>query len=390
MIASLKEKTKALLAKDQLKEALNMLKRSIDEKSELMGAIVIRAGELKRMKKQFYGGVLGWEEYSTERNKLSNALLLLLADVETEDLKLFNQNIGLLADKIKNLPFRPVGKLHLVNCDRIKAYKKYATFFRPRQSLPHQFYFCVGCPTQKPASFAERLIYEIIEDVLIDDDGAIEYERMLINVKGSMVERLFFQPLPLGIDKNASILKFQKYFGQRLQHLGLDKYCVEDFIASKGMILPYKYFIFAFEIEVDDWDDEMVAYLEWIIDSFRKAKKTTSCYLFFFVINMPQAHKEINETVLQRINELTTKSNNDCLLLTEYNPVPQEQIIKWFRSANNNANPNQFEEILNYFGEMLIQQKRWDGQSDFDMMDVEELQAIVYHTYLKHRKNIYV
>lgn len=390
MIDSFKAEIKNLIAKDELKKALDLLMQSINDDSELMTAIVIKAGAFKRTKKQFHAGVLSDQEFSVKKNKMMNAVLFLLEEIENEDLHGYDHATDILHNAIKALPFRSVGKVHLVNCDRIQAFKKYTTFFRPRQSLPHQFYFCAGCPTQKPASFAERLIYEIIDDVLIDDESAIEYERIMIDIKGSMVERLRFHPLPVGIDKHASILKFQKYFGQRLQHLGLDRCSIDDFIAKQGIILPYKYFVFAFEIEVDDWDDELLDYLHWIVDTFRKAKKASSCHLFFFVINMPKSNHQLNEKVINDINQLIEKSADDCLLLTDYHPVPQDEVMKWFRRTNNNANPNQLKEIIRFFEQNLIQQNRWDGQSNYNMMDVEELQELVYHIYLKHYEKVFL
>ena len=99
---------------------------------------------------------------------------------------------------------------------------------------------------------------------------------------------------------------------------------------------------------------------------------------------MPETYRDKEALILNDLNKLVSIAKDKGLILNEYQSIAKEHILKWFRSINNNANPNQYQQILNIFEENLIQQDQSDSNALYKMTNVEELQGIVYSTYLKH------
>ena len=79
-------------------------------------------------------------------------------------------NYASLLSAIEQLGIDPdneISALHLVNCDRTGQAKTFRRLFnRWEGKCDFQFHFVCGCPTEMPASFSKRLIFEIICDKL--------------------------------------------------------------------------------------------------------------------------------------------------------------------------------------------------------------------------------
>ncbi|MEQ1746531.1 MAG: hypothetical protein ABMA02_13960 [Saprospiraceae bacterium] len=78
-----------------------------------------------------------------------------------------------LREKVLDLVLtEPLGRLHLVNCDRHELRDRFEAGFDQRQNhlhAPNHYYMLSSCPTQMPPSLGERMVYELLGDLL--DDG---------------------------------------------------------------------------------------------------------------------------------------------------------------------------------------------------------------------------
>lgn len=183
--------------------------------SEYNKLIITRLCQFQSAKKQFIGGLLSDKEFQLLQTQITHALLIILDELDENDLNPLPSNAWNQA--LQDLALGPMGKLQLVNCDRNEPFNSFASFFQKDSALSHQFYFIAGSPTQKPSSFAERIIYEIVEDKqLLDNDLVVEFEHETVNLGDSQTERVKFHPLPIGLNAASSQLKFKKYFSERM------------------------------------------------------------------------------------------------------------------------------------------------------------------------------
>lgn len=385
-----KKEIQNLLTQGFYKNAIDRLCESVVENSMWKQSIIQNSGIFEQNESDYnLKGIIPRNEYELQRNKVSNALLTIANALTENDLaSTIEQQNGYIAD-IAQLDIEPLGKIQLVNSDRQSPFSNYTNFFRQHLKLPHQFYFIVGCPdTQQPRSFAERAIYDIIENVLIDETNAIDYEREIRQTGVTTVERIKIPNLPLGIDADTHQRKFRKYFATRLARFNHENVAIEDFIVSKTLQLPFKYFTFIFQIDVDLWDTEVTKYLQWLIETFKKNAQTQPTFLFFLVVNFRGAYKIPGAKPLALETILTSDNADICCLITDLIPMSANEISNWFQSGTEYKFPvYKINNIITKFTEFLVSNnRRTQNDINFNMVDVEELQEAVYVAALKNDK----
>ena len=311
-MSDLKNLLKNSISEGRLEDVFDKLRACFPNGSDNNNAVIIQQSTWKEVNNKFNGGLFTLQDLQTEQNTISFKLLRLIDQIPDMDFE----------KTISELELSEIGTISLVNCNRNTSFTSFKSFFRQHKTIPFQFYFIVGCPSQEPDSFAERLIYEVIDDVLVGEDSAIDFVRWKENVAGVEVERVDIPSLPIGMDVDKSQLKFKKDFGKRLQRFNMTDVSLEDFVNEKAAQLPYNYFTFLYQLEADDWESDVTTqYLEWVVETFKKNKANQPTFLFYIVVNMENAHIQKQDAVISEIQKILTNHADSCTLIDNLLPV---------------------------------------------------------------------
>lgn len=381
MLDPFRKQLQQLISDGQLNRAFEQLRNGVAAHSEYNKLIITRLCQFQSAKKQFIGGLLSDKEFQLLQTQITHALLIILDEIDENDLNPLPSNAWNQA--LQDLALGPMGKLHLVNCDRNEPFNSFASFFQKDSALSHQFYFIAGSPTQKPSSFAERIIYEIVEDKqLLDNDLVVEFEHETVNLGDSQTERVKFHPLPIGLNAASSQLKFKKYFSERMgqNHLPVS---LDTFFDSRDKHVQFNYIALVFQLESERLNAEVGRYIQWIVEQFRQSVDGQPRFLIFFVIHVPSAKLFQSVRPLPEIQDIVDQASDCCLLIENLKPVSRDAICAWFRSVSTLPDELKIETVIDGFTQQLQHAQRWDGKSDFNMMDVERLLEQVYLHWLK-------
>lgn len=297
---------------------------------------------------------------------------------EAYGLDVFEES-SLLEDKIRSITIdAEIGAIHLVNCNREKSRDTFWDAFDENldRQNPFQFYFLLGCPSQQPDSFGERMIYELINEELDGEFNGINY----ISRPDSL--RVKIEDLPLGRNLRNSKKDFKKYFTKRF---GIDT----DFEAYLQTGLPKlekhsDYVVTVFDLNASKWNNELMQeYLQWIIDAFGAANDEVPQFLFFFAFFIKGAHHgELSgkeKDTLEGIKEIVTKNEGKCTLLSQLLPVPNKLLEDWVRDLGE-GNQAKIEDLIKTIVQGLPKEKQviFSDKELLDMTDIERFQEIVY------------
>lgn len=156
---------------------------------------------------------------------------------------------------------------------------------------------------------------------------------------------------------------------------------LDTFFEVKDKCLQFNYITLVFQLESARWDTEVSRYVQWIMECFRQSPEGHPKFLIFFVIHTPQTPHSTG--ALSEIQRVVHEAPDGCLVLENLNPVNREALCAWFRNVSTIPDELKIETIIDGFARQLQYQLRWDGRSDFDMMDVEPLFERVYLKWLK-------
>ncbi|MEL7423712.1 MAG: hypothetical protein AAFN81_12010 [Bacteroidota bacterium] len=385
MLDELRKKVRKLLTKSKTEDALKVLADAIHQDSLYSDAVLVRHSQFTLATKQFIAGVIKSSEWEEQQHEINHSLLLLLGQLDASDLHWQSSDETGLARAVADLPLRDLGVLDLVNCDRHRAFSRAVEFLRVNRDSSSQFFFLLGHAEQRPSSFAERLAYEIAQSLQAEKDQIVDYEQVRHRIGEYPLDRLCFQPLPRGLFVSASKQMFKRYLGQRLQKYGLETSLDTLLARDVQQEWPFAVLTFAFTIDITYWDNEILTYLEWLVQTFgpQQAGKGPAFY-FFFVLDFPEKTSIEQHRITRALQKLVREEvPSGGLLLTDHPPVSADDIAHWLRKVSNAANPTQIQEVLNQFCEVLKQQDHWDERADIAMMHVEALQEIVFQRQLK-------
>ena len=372
-----------LLATANTPSVLARLKAVLSEKSPYFDAVFIQSGTLKSLENQQIAGTIGLSEYKIEQTRICDALLKLIDNLTPDDLK--TGNITALENQIAALKLSPLGKIKLVDCDRETTYADFKTAYRNIRNLPFQFYFITAQATAQPANFAERVIYEIIDNTLKGSDLAINFPRKICKRTGTERVDVPFLPFDDFGDLTDNEPLFRQHFAERMQRFGLDKLSIEALVAEPSTRLPYRFFTFLFRIDFDEWGwtDDLTAYLEWIVRTFKANSSKDPLLTFQFVFIVSSAKNNIAENVQIRSGiERILRGCNDAekqpaVWLEKFSQVPTADLNAWFLKLTNDQNQGQIQKIINDSTAGLAV----NGQ--VNMADLEELFVTVYNVSQK-------
>lgn len=371
---NLKDQLKRFIGEDNMEGVFAALRSCFPSESMENKAVIIQTSQFKRIQDETLMGLMTDETFNVEKNRIRTILLTLIDRLPEVDFE----------NDLDFLEMSDIGVISLVNCDRISPFNTFKSFFKKHQKLPFQFYFIIGCPHQEPDSFAERLIYEVIEDVLVGEESAIDFMRGKELIQGIEVERVDIPLLPMGMDAEKSQLKFKKEFGKRLARFNMTDVSLEDFVSAKAAQLPYNYFTFIYQIEADDWDDTTATYLQWIIETFRKNNVHQPTFLFYFVINMENAHVQLRTEVMEEVQKILTPNDDACTVIDQLMPVQPDDISRWIRSYGERSQAKIDAVVKKFSNSLALQGKMKDG-STIDMTDMEQFQEKIYAHYVRRK-----
>lgn len=272
-----------------------------------------------------------------------------------------------------------IGEVHLVNCNReppARNFWKAFDEFTGRNNR-FQFYFIVACPTQQPASFAERMIYEVIIEELEEQIGSMHYVRQADS------RRVCVEDLPLGRNLSNSQRDFKKYFSRRFS-LGETETSFEDYLRTGLPKLRYEYVATVFDLNAGRWDTEMMGqYLNWIMDTFTDTPVNVPNFIFFFVIFLRNAHVQPlqgrEKAIFEDIAAIVGQNLQRATLISELVPVPVELLEDWIRDLGE-LSQSRIEDVVKAIVAELSPEKQDKFRQDklLDMTDVERFQALIY------------
>ncbi len=385
MLDELKKKVRKLLEKGETEAALKTLLKCLHQDSPHFHSLLVRQGEFALANKQLSASIINTQEWEEQQHKINHALLLLLDQLGISDLRWQLDMHAELKRAVNDLPLRILGILDLVNCGRHSTLSRALEFLRVDRDSNSHFFFLLGHETQRLSSFAERLAYEIAQPTQADKNEMVDFEQEPYHIGEYTLDRLRLQPLPSGLSISTSQQMFKRYLGKRLQKYGLEAKLETLVSGNVQQKWPFAALTFAFTINEVNWNDQLLAYLEWLVQTFgsRKSGKGPAFY-FFFIIGFQDegtiAQHRITRSLQKMIREQVP---NNSVLLTDYAPVSVDDVADWLRKVSPAANPTQIQEVVQQFCEVLKQQNQWGEHTDINIMQVEALQEIVFQRQLK-------
>ena len=379
------------IADGGLSEALELLFEQVNDSADRYIDVCANKARLTTCEREYKNGVLDVEEYSKQRNLIRVAVLDIVQHLVEKDIK---PRKSPLTEAIAALNLALMPKVALVNVDRNVPFMAFESGFEATSSLPYQFYFIVGCPEQQPQHFAERTVYEIIAQVLINDEKAIHYKREPFKIGNETIERVCIEPLPFsgfGLESCKNLLKAR--LQERTAHLQLQFNSVEEFAALSDARLPYRFFTLVFSIDLDGamggkWHKNLTPYLEWLIETFRANHTALPTFQFVFIVHKRDIHRTPDPGLEQALNELIAKFNpkpsapaalpNPCVRIDGFVPVAKEELKSWLTTLTKQRQQYLVDAVLDEYAQKLRTANRWDGVSYLDMAEIEELILEVY------------
>lgn len=383
LLDSLKTELRQSLAAADAPSVLARLKAVLSEESTYFDAVFTQSGNLKTLENQQIAGIIGASDLKVQQTRIVDALLKLIDNLTPEDLK--NTNITALEKQIAALKLSPLGKIKLVDCDRESTYSDFKTAYRSIRNLPFQFYFITAQSSAQPANFAERVIYEIIDNTLKGSDLAINFPRKVC--KRTAAERVDVPFLPFDDfgDLSDNEPLFRQHFAERMQRFGLDKTPIETLVSEPSARLPYRFFTFLFRIDFDEWGwtDDLTAYLEWIVKTFKAnpTKDPLLTFQFVFIISSAKNNVSENPQIRSGIERILRGCNDaekqPAVWLEKLAAVPTTDVNAWFLKLTNDQYQAQIQRIISDATAGLA------VNNAVNMADLEELFLTVYNVSQK-------
>lgn len=372
-----KETIRQLLASGQLEEVFRHLAQHLPTESSLYGETAILQSQYGNLQSQKSLRLISFQEEELARNGIIFGLNSLIErwnpGGDQSALRRAVEGLGIDPDA-------EIGAMHLVNCNREAGVKKFRKVFNRKRDARQafQFYFIAACRSEMPDSFSKRLIYQIIEEELNGESGAINYP-----FREESGDHIKIEKIPLGSDLESSRKKFKQYVARRFQFA--DTQSFEAFIETGVPKLPYQYVTAVFDLSEKEWEGdegEIRSYLQWMIDTFRCPHPDVPTFLFFFVVYARNLYDEAKRTPRQQeiLAELEgICQQNDSALFTELLPVEGTDFEDWLNELGV-RDPNQTHDLVKALAQSLEPSERqmFETHNTLHMKDIEPVQKMIY------------
>ncbi len=381
-----KEKIQLLVSEAKLKEALRLFAESLSADDSVSRNDITQLNQqLSALNLKVQKGTISEGDEIVELNKMSESILSLLGDWQSND------SVNDLDKTIHALPIdkdAELGVMQMVNCDRKTPIRQFKRTFEEKKEAkqPFQFYFLSGCPSEMPHSLASRIAYEIMDAESLELDKSVHFP-----YEEDTFRRIKIQPLPfVEADVSASRKKFKAYIQDRFKLSNTQS--VEAFIETGVPKIPYSHVLTVFRITEDKWHDdegEVAAYLQWIVDTFKKAHPDLPTFIFLFVVNIKDLHdetrvKQPQRQIVENLEAFCQK--NETAIFRELTPVKHLDIESWLMNLGVD-NPNDTLPLMAALSQSLAPVDRLtiNEEARFHMKDVEPIQENVVR-YFRNKK----
>lgn len=378
-----KEKIKEHVRKAQPRKALELFQESLSPKDSVSESDILQlSARNAKLEEKENKGTISVADANLERANINDAILNLLNGCHSDT------TLTALEQAIAALPIgkdADLGVLQLVNCDRKKPIKKFKQAFNEKTEAkqPFQFYFISGCPNEMPSSFAERILYEIMDRESLELHKSIHYP-----IEEDIFRRVKIENIPLsnGGDLKANQKKFKEYIQKRFGFP--DAHSFDTFLATGIPQLNYSHVTTIFTIKESDLideEDELLTYLQWIVDSFNVAHPKVPTFIFLFVVQVRNLHDEakVRSSSKKAIAELDGFcKKNETALFREIKPIVDYDFEDWFFNLGIN-NPIFSQNVITAFDDTLSANDKLmiDDERHFHMKDIETVQKKVVLTF---------
>lgn len=288
-----------------------------------------------------------------------------------------------LRETIKRLKISgSMGRLHLVNCNRQDVRDRFEQGFDEKQTLGaiNHFYFLSACPKQLPPSLGERMVYEMLGELLDENLSAVHCRFDPINH-----DRVKLEKLPIGYSAEKSKEMFREFcanwFGWD------DKQSFTDAIAANRLPLArHKFAVLPLYLRKREWKPFFPEYFDWIAEQLANRPAGGPTLLVFIVFYHENLHVQQDEKsveILAAVDALCQKHPNAGHFYP-LDPVHESDLVYWFNDLGemNNA---RIQPVIDTLVESLpteeLQQFRQSEQLNMDR--VELVQELVFDMYNK-------
>ena len=247
---------------------------------------------------------------------------------------------------------------------------------------PNHFYFLSACPTQLPPSLGERMVYEMLGELLDESMSAVHCR---FDPKNH--DRVKLEKLPLGY----SLEKSQELFREFCAHwFGWDdKQPFADAIAANRLPLArHKYAVLPFCLRKKEWKPFFPDYFDWMAEQLAQRPPGGPTLLVFLVCYHENLHRERDEKsaeILAAVDALCQKHPNAGHFYP-LDPVEESDLRYWFNDLGerNNARINPvLDTLLDSLPPEELQQFRQSAAKLLNMDRVELVQELVFEMYNK-------
>lgn len=388
-ISDFQKQMQALIGKGETVECLSQLQQRLLDTAPCFDAIYIQQAQYTQIEKKYRQSLLTEPENLLLINRVNATLLEIIGSLKAEDIR---DDFAAMRESLHDLGLPPLSRLALVNCDRTQAFAAFETAYGIQGERPAQFYFFAGCPVQKPNSFSERAIYEVINDVLDNNTKAICCETASEKVVRHKVERVIIRPLPY--KKLADVNACKTYFQTTLKEIftiyqkQLPAEFAELTAAQLAQIpagqLPIQFFSLVFQIDLTEisFSPKLCEYLGWIVETFRQRQHKPPAFQFIFTVLAPGHNHTPHQGLLALrdwVNTLNENLPDTCAWVEDFEPVTPEDLQNWLRKRfKTNPDESKIKKIVDEYLQHLRITQRWDGRSGIDMADAEDFIKEVY------------
>lgn len=252
-----------------------------------------------------------------------------------------------LREKIRNLRIsEPMGRLHLVNCNRQDVRDRFEEGFDRRKAINAQnhFYFLSACPRQLPPSLGERMVYELLGELLDEGKNAVYCRFNPIDH-----DRVKLEKLPLGYSAEKSQALFQEFCADWFaweNNLSLE----EAIAANRLPLAKHEYSVLPFYLHKKDWKPFFATYFEWVITRLAARPSGGPTLLVFVVLYIDELHEYYDKVsgrvsdpkaaaIIDSVNEICTKHPTIAGHYYPLEPVEASDVVNWFNDLGemNNA-----------------------------------------------------
>ncbi|MBP6810383.1 MAG: toll/interleukin-1 receptor domain-containing protein [Saprospiraceae bacterium] len=287
----------------------------------------------------------------------------------------------LLREKIAFLKISgPLGRVHLVNCNRGDLRDRFSEGFAERQksAFRNHFYFLSACPTQLPPSFGERMVYEMLGD-LMDENP----EGVFCKFEPKNHNRVLLEKLPVGYSLEESKDLFRKFctgWFSWEKDVSFEKALTENRLP----LSKFKYSILPFYLRKKEWRPFVPQYLQWIMEQLNQRTEGGPTVLFFNIFYHENLHRNCDARSREIIDAIDKycESNQAAGHFYPLEPVETDDLRYWFEDLGE-MNRARLEPVLKTLelgleAEDLEQFRR---RQKLNMDDVELVQELVFEMW---------